>query len=62
MSSSRSGGLVTRPICHASLTTLACGRAKARLEQSVAALDVTLTPGELAVLEPLGDRAVGARY
>ncbi len=32
------------------------------LEQNVAALDVTLAPGELALLEPLGDQVVGARY
>jgi aryl-alcohol dehydrogenase-like predicted oxidoreductase len=32
------------------------------LEQNVAALDVTLTAEELAVLDPLGDQVVGARY
>jgi aryl-alcohol dehydrogenase-like predicted oxidoreductase len=32
------------------------------LEQNVAALDVTLTAGELAVLDSLGDQVVGARY
>ena len=32
------------------------------LEQNVAALDVTLTPGELSVLDRLGDQVVGARY
>ncbi|HTZ25819.1 MAG TPA: aldo/keto reductase [Streptosporangiaceae bacterium] len=32
------------------------------LEQNVAALDITLTPDELAVLDPLGDQVVGARY
>jgi aryl-alcohol dehydrogenase-like predicted oxidoreductase len=32
------------------------------LEQNVAALDITLTPEELAVLDPLGDQVVGARY
>jgi aryl-alcohol dehydrogenase-like predicted oxidoreductase len=32
------------------------------LEQNVAALDVTLTGDELAVLEPLADQVVGARY
>ena len=32
------------------------------LEQNVAALDVTLTPGDLAILEPLGAQVVGARY
>jgi aryl-alcohol dehydrogenase-like predicted oxidoreductase len=32
------------------------------LEQNVAALDLTLTPAELAVLDPLGGRVVGARY
>jgi aryl-alcohol dehydrogenase-like predicted oxidoreductase len=32
------------------------------LEQNVAALDITLTADELAVLDPLGDRVVGARY
>jgi aryl-alcohol dehydrogenase-like predicted oxidoreductase len=32
------------------------------LEQNVAALDVTLTDDELAVLNPLGDQVVGARY
>jgi aryl-alcohol dehydrogenase-like predicted oxidoreductase len=32
------------------------------LEQNVAALGVTLTPDELAVLEPLADRVTGARY
>jgi aryl-alcohol dehydrogenase-like predicted oxidoreductase len=32
------------------------------LEQNVAALDITLTAGELAVLDPLGGQVVGARY
>jgi aryl-alcohol dehydrogenase-like predicted oxidoreductase len=32
------------------------------LEQNVSALDLTLTPGELAVLDPLGGQVVGARY
>ena len=32
------------------------------LEQNVAALDITLTPGESAVLDPLGDMVVGSRY
>lgn len=32
------------------------------LEQNVAALDITLTAGELAVLDPLADQVVGARY
>ena len=32
------------------------------LEQNVAALDVTLTDGELARLDPLGEQVVGARY
>jgi aryl-alcohol dehydrogenase-like predicted oxidoreductase len=32
------------------------------LEQNVAALDLTLTDQELAVLDPLGDQVVGARY
>jgi aryl-alcohol dehydrogenase-like predicted oxidoreductase len=32
------------------------------LEQNVAALDVALTAGELAVLDPLGRQVVGARY
>jgi aryl-alcohol dehydrogenase-like predicted oxidoreductase len=32
------------------------------LEQNVAALDITLTPDELAVLDPLGGQVVGARY
>jgi aryl-alcohol dehydrogenase-like predicted oxidoreductase len=32
------------------------------LEQNVAAMDITLTAGELAVLDPLGDQVVGARY
>ncbi len=32
------------------------------LEQNVAALDVTLTPDELAVLDPLADQVVGTRY
>jgi aryl-alcohol dehydrogenase-like predicted oxidoreductase len=32
------------------------------LEQNVAALDITLTDDELAILDPLGDKAVGARY
>jgi aryl-alcohol dehydrogenase-like predicted oxidoreductase len=32
------------------------------LEQNVAALDITLTAAELAVLDPLGDQVVGARY
>jgi aryl-alcohol dehydrogenase-like predicted oxidoreductase len=32
------------------------------LEQNVAALDITLTADELAVLDPLGAQVVGARY
>jgi aryl-alcohol dehydrogenase-like predicted oxidoreductase len=32
------------------------------LEQNVAALDIKLTAEELAVLDPLGDQVVGARY
>jgi aryl-alcohol dehydrogenase-like predicted oxidoreductase len=32
------------------------------LEENVAAVDVTLTSEELAVLDPLGDQVVGARY
>jgi aryl-alcohol dehydrogenase-like predicted oxidoreductase len=32
------------------------------LEQNVAALDVTLTPGELARLDPLASQVAGARY
>ena len=32
------------------------------LEQNVAALDITLTAEELAVLDPLGDKVVGERY
>jgi aryl-alcohol dehydrogenase-like predicted oxidoreductase len=32
------------------------------LEQNVAALDITLTPDELAILDPLGHQVVGARY
>src|ERR1700728_1365819 len=32
------------------------------LEQNVAAVDITLTPDELAVLDPLGEPVVGARY
>jgi aryl-alcohol dehydrogenase-like predicted oxidoreductase len=32
------------------------------LEQNVAALDVTLTDDELAILNPLGDQVAGARY
>jgi aryl-alcohol dehydrogenase-like predicted oxidoreductase len=32
------------------------------LEQNVAALDVTLTADDLAVLDPLGDQVVGGRY
>jgi aryl-alcohol dehydrogenase-like predicted oxidoreductase len=32
------------------------------LEQNVAALDITLTPDELAILDPLGSQVVGARY
>jgi aryl-alcohol dehydrogenase-like predicted oxidoreductase len=32
------------------------------LEQNVAALDVTLTDGELTRLDPLGEQVVGARY
>jgi aryl-alcohol dehydrogenase-like predicted oxidoreductase len=32
------------------------------LEQNVAALDVTLTADELAILDPLGSQVVGARY
>ncbi len=33
-----------------------------QLEQNVAALDVTLTDDELAILDPLGDKVAGARY
>ena len=33
-----------------------------QIEQNVAALDVTLTADELAVLDPLGGQVVGARY
>ena len=32
------------------------------LEQNVAALDVTLTADELAILDPLADQVAGARY
>ena len=32
------------------------------LEQNVAALDVTLTPDELALLDPLASQVTGARY
>jgi aryl-alcohol dehydrogenase-like predicted oxidoreductase len=32
------------------------------LEQNVAALDIKLTAEELAILDPLGDQVVGARY
>jgi aryl-alcohol dehydrogenase-like predicted oxidoreductase len=32
------------------------------LEQNVAALDVALTPAELARLDPLASRVTGARY
>jgi aryl-alcohol dehydrogenase-like predicted oxidoreductase len=32
------------------------------LEQNIAAMDVTLTPGELAILDPLGRQVTGARY
>jgi aryl-alcohol dehydrogenase-like predicted oxidoreductase len=32
------------------------------LEQNVAALDITLTADELAVLDPLGAQVAGARY
>ncbi|HLK75925.1 MAG TPA: aldo/keto reductase [Streptosporangiaceae bacterium] len=32
------------------------------LEQNVAALDLTLTPDELALLDPLGTQVAGARY
>jgi aryl-alcohol dehydrogenase-like predicted oxidoreductase len=32
------------------------------LEQNVAALDITLTPGELAQLDPLAAQVTGARY
>jgi aryl-alcohol dehydrogenase-like predicted oxidoreductase len=32
------------------------------LEENVAALDVKLTPEDLAILNPLGDQVVGARY
>jgi hypothetical protein len=30
--------------------------------KNVAALDVALTPGEMAALDPLGGQVVGARY
>jgi aryl-alcohol dehydrogenase-like predicted oxidoreductase len=32
------------------------------LEQNIGALDISLTPGELARLDPLGGQVVGARY
>ena len=32
------------------------------LEQNVAAVEITLDADELAVLYPLGDNVVGARY
>ena len=32
------------------------------LEQNVAALDIILTPGELAILDPLAAQVTGARY
>jgi aryl-alcohol dehydrogenase-like predicted oxidoreductase len=32
------------------------------LEQNIAALDLTVTPDELALLDPLGTQVVGARY
>jgi aryl-alcohol dehydrogenase-like predicted oxidoreductase len=32
------------------------------LEQNVAALDVTLSPADLARLDPLADEVTGARY
>jgi aryl-alcohol dehydrogenase-like predicted oxidoreductase len=32
------------------------------LEQNAAAMDITLTADELAVLDPLGAQVVGARY
>ena len=32
------------------------------LEENVAALNVTLTPEDLAVLDPLGEQVAGARY
>jgi aryl-alcohol dehydrogenase-like predicted oxidoreductase len=32
------------------------------LEQNIAALDVTLTADELALLDPLGRQVAGARY
>jgi aryl-alcohol dehydrogenase-like predicted oxidoreductase len=32
------------------------------LEQNVAAMDVTLTADELAILDPLGRQVAGARY
>jgi aryl-alcohol dehydrogenase-like predicted oxidoreductase len=37
-------------------------RRAARLEENVAALDVTLTGDDLTRLEPLGEQVVGARY
>jgi aryl-alcohol dehydrogenase-like predicted oxidoreductase len=32
------------------------------LEQNIAALGITLTPGELAQLDPLAAQVTGARY
>ena len=32
------------------------------LEQNVAALDITLTADELAILDPLASQVTGARY
>ena len=32
------------------------------LEQNVAAMDITLAPDELAVLDPLATQVVGTRY
>jgi aryl-alcohol dehydrogenase-like predicted oxidoreductase len=34
----------------------------AEIEETVAALDITLTPAELAILDPLGHQVTGARY
>ena len=32
------------------------------LEQNVAAVGITLTPGEMAILDPLAGQVTGARY
>lgn len=56
------GASAAGPGAESSIVAIPGTRRAARLEENVAALDVTLSEDELARLEPLGDQVVGARY